>query len=76
MADLIPQTFKAEQGFINYMVDEASFHDLSRSEFIRQCVRIAAPILRVCPDMLSFDDKRVSSHAKKVGEILVILERD
>ena len=44
MADLIPITFKATEEFSDWMCRQYGDLDLSRSEFIRQCVRIAAPL--------------------------------
>lgn len=54
---------------------EMGFHDLNRSEFVRQCIRIAGPLLREAPGLLEADDKRVADLMSKVGKILVTLEK-
>ena len=43
MADLIPMTFKATEEFSDWMCRQYGDPDVSRSEFIRQCVRSSVP---------------------------------
>lgn len=74
MADLIPISFKATEEFSEWMCRQYGDLDLSRSEFIRQCTRIAAPLLKEHPELLLADDRRIGEAMKKVGKILVILE--
>ena len=81
MGDLVLLNFKVppesaysiqrEMGFH----EEMGFHDLNRSEFVRQCIRIAGPLLREAPGLLEADDKRVADLMSKVGKILVTLEK-
>ena len=66
MGDLITLNFKVPP--------EMGFHDLNRSEFVRQCIRIAGPLLREAPGLLEADDKRVSDLMEKIGKTLVILD--
>ena len=49
MADLIPVAFKATEECSDRMCRQYGDPDVSRSEFIRQCVRIAAPLLKERP---------------------------
>ncbi len=74
MPDLEPLTFKVSAAFRDRICREMGFHDLNRSDFVRQCIRVAAPLLRECPRLLEADDKRVARLMKKVGKIAVILE--
>ena len=74
MADLIPISFKATEEFSEWMCRQYGDLDLSRSEVIRQCTRIAAPLLKDHPELLLADDRRIGEAMKKVGKILVILE--
>ena len=74
MADLLPITFKATQEFSDWMCVQSGELVLSRSEFIRQSLRVAAHLLRAYPALLTADDKRIADVMNKVGKILVILE--
>lgn len=74
MPDLIPITFKATEEFSDWMCRQYGDLDVSRSEFIRQCTCIAAPLLKEHPELLLADDRRIGEAMKKVGKILVILE--
>ena len=49
--------------------------DLSRSELIRQCVRIAVPLLKVRPDLLQADDQRIAKYMPHVGKFVEILDK-
>ncbi|HJA77493.1 MAG TPA: hypothetical protein H9774_11685 [Candidatus Desulfovibrio gallistercoris] len=73
MADLVTLNFKVEPDVAVAIQREMGIHDLSRSEFIRQCVRIATPLLRGVPSLLEADEKRVTDLMEKCGNILVIL---
>ncbi|EFL84335.1 hypothetical protein HMPREF0326_03028 [Desulfovibrio sp. 3_1_syn3] len=74
MPDLVPLTFKADDDLNRYILQEMGHHDLNRSDFVRQCIRVAAPLLRECPTLISFDDKRIAEVMSKVGKIVVILD--
>ena len=74
MADLIPLSFKATQDFSDWLSHEYGYHDMSRSDFLRTSLRVAAPLLRECPELLQADDKRIADAMKKVGKMLEILE--
>lgn len=75
MADLIPITFKASEEFSDWMCRQYGELDLSRSEFIRQCVRIAAPLLKERPELLQADDQRIAKYMPAVGNFLEILDK-
>lgn len=75
MGDLVLLTFKVPPETANSIQGEMGFHDLNRSEFVRQCIRIAGPLLREAPGLLEADDKRVADLMGKVGKILVTLEK-
>lgn len=75
MADLIPQTFKASEEFADFLVKESSFHDLSRSDFIRKTSWIGALIARACPQVLNADKARLAGDMEKCGKFLVILDK-
>lgn len=74
MGDLITLNFKVPPESAYSIQREMGFHDLNRSEFVRQCIRIAGPLLREAPGLLEADDKRVSDLMGKVGKTLVILD--
>lgn len=74
MGDLITLNFKVPPESACSIQREMGFHDLNRSEFVRQCIRIAGPLLREAPGLLEADDKRVSDLMEKVGKTLVILD--
>lgn len=74
MADFIPVTFKATEEFSDWMCRQYGDPDVSRSEFIRQCVRIAAPLLKERPELLQADDQRMAKYMPAVGNFLEILE--
>lgn len=74
MADLVNLNFKVEPDVAEAIQREMGLHDLSRSEFIRQCVRIATPLLREAPGLLKADDKRIAEKCGKFGKFLVLLE--
>lgn len=74
MPDAMPLTFKVSPEFDRKICGEMGFHDLNRSDFVRQCIRVAAPLLRVCPELLDADDKRIEEIMQKCGKIVVILE--
>jgi len=76
MGDLIPLTFKVSEDFSAWLACECGRHDVSRSDFVRNCIRIAAPLLLQQPELLSADDKRIADLMGKVGKILVILDKD
>lgn len=75
MGDLVLLNFKVPQESAYSIQREMGFHDLNRSEFVRQCIRIAGPLLREAPGLLEADDKRVADLMGKVGKILVTLEK-
>ena len=64
MADLIPISFKATEEFSDWMCRQYGDPDVSRSEFIRQCVRIAAPLLNEHPELLLTDDQIIGEAMK------------
>ena len=73
MPDLEPLTFKASADLRDALCREMGRHDLNRSEFLRQCIRIATPILRVCPALLEADDYRIADIMETVGKMTVLL---
>ena len=75
MADLIPVTFKATEECSDWMCRQYGDPDVSRSEFIRQCVRIAAPLLKERPELLQADDQRMAKYMPAVGNFLEILDK-
>lgn len=75
MGDLVLLNFKVPPESAYSIQREMGFHDLNRSEFVRQCIRIAGPLLREAPGLLEADDKRVADLMGKVGKILVALEK-
>ena len=75
MSDLVLLNFKVPPESAYSIQREMGFHDLNRSEFVRQCIRIAGPLLREAPGLLEADDKRVADLMSKVGKILVTLEK-
>lgn len=75
MADLIPLSVKVTQEFSDWMCLQCGELDLSRSELIRQCVRIAVPLLKVRPDLLQADDQRIAKYMPSVGNFLEILDK-
>lgn len=75
MADLIPLSVKVTQEFSDWMLIQSGEMDLSRSELIRQCVRIAVPLLKVRPDLLQADDQRIAKYMPAVGNFLEILDK-
>lgn len=74
MGDLVLLNFKVPPESAYSIQREMGFHDLNRSEFVRQCIRIAGPLLREAPGLLEADDKRVADLMGKVGKTLVILD--
>lgn len=74
MGDLITLNFKVPPESAYSIQRKMGFHDLNRSEFVRQCIRIAGPLLREAPGLLEADDKRVSDLMEKIGKTLVILD--
>lgn len=75
MGDLVLLNFKVPPESAYSIQREMGFHDLNRSEFVRQCIRIAGPLLREAPGLLEAGDKRVADLMGKVGKILVTLEK-
>lgn len=75
MGDLVLLNFKVPPESAYSIQREMGFHDLNRSGFVRQCIRIAGPLLREAPGLLEADDKRVADLMSKVGKILVTLEK-
>ena len=73
MGDLVLLNFKVPPESAYSIQREMGFHDLNRSEFVRQCIRIAGPLLREAPGLLEADDKRVADLMSKGGKILVTL---
>ena len=57
MGDLVLLNFKVPPESAYSIQREMGFHDLNRSEFVRQCIRIAGPLLREAPGLLEVDDK-------------------
>ena len=74
MPDPISLTFKVSPEFNLKICEEMGIHDLNRSDFVRQCIRVASPLLRECPALLAADDKRIEEIMRKGGKILVTLE--
>ena len=75
MAYLIPVAFKATEECSDWMCRQYGDPDVSRSEFIRQCVRIAAPLLKERPELLQADDQRMAKYMPAVGNFLEILDK-
>jgi len=75
MPDLVPLTFKVSEDFSAWLAGEYGKHDVSRSDFVRACIRIAAPLINEVPEMLEADDRRIADLMRKVGKILVILDK-
>ena len=75
MADFIPVTFKATEECSDWMCRQYGDPDVSRLEFIRQCVRIAAPLLKERPELLQADDQRMAKYMPAVGNFLEILDK-
>lgn len=75
MADLIPLSVKVTQEFSDWICLQCGDLDLSRSEFIRQCVRIAAPLLKERPELLQADDQRIAKYMPHVGKFVEILDK-
>ena len=75
MADFIPVTFKATEECSDWMCRQYGDPDVSRSEFIRQCVRSAAPLLKERPELLQADDQRMAKYMPAVGNFLEILDK-
>lgn len=57
MGDLVLLNFKVPPESAYSIQREMGFHDLNRSEFVRQCIRIAGPLLREAPGLLEADEK-------------------
>lgn len=74
MGDLVLLNFKVAPDVAADIQREMGIYDLNRSEFIRQCIRIAVPLLREAPGLLEADDKRIAEEMRKFGKFLVLLE--
>ena len=53
---------------------EVAFHRLFPSEYFRQCVRIALPILRENPGLVTADDEKIAEAARQFGRVFASLE--
>ena len=72
-ADPILLTFKVPPDLADSILRESAALDVSKSEYLRQCIRIGMPLLRGVPSLLEADEKRVADLMEKCGKILVIL---
>lgn len=72
-ADPILLTFKVPPDLADSILRESAALDVSKSEYLRQCIRIGMPLLRGVPSLLEADEKRVTDLMEKCGNILVIL---
>lgn len=72
-ADPILLTCKVPPDLADSILRESAALDVSKSEYLRQCIRIAMPLLRGVPSLLEADEKRVTDLMEKCGKILVIL---
>lgn len=71
--DPIILTFKVPPDLADSILRESAALDVSKSEYLRQCIRIGMPLLRGVPSLLEADEKRVTDLMEKCGNILVIL---
>lgn len=72
-ADPILLTFKVPPDLADSILRESAALDVSKSEYLRQCIRIGMPLLRGVPSLLEADEKRIADLMEKCGNILVIL---
>lgn len=72
-ADPILLTFKVPPDLADSILRESAALDVSKSEYLRQCIRIGMPLLRGVPSLLDADEKRIADLMEKCGNILVIL---
>lgn len=72
-ADPILLTCKVPPDLADSILQESAALDVSKSEYMRQCIRIGMPLLRGVPSLLEADEKRVADLMEKCGKILVIL---
>ena len=75
MPDPVLLTCKMPPDLADAMLRESAAMDVSKSEYLRQCLRLAMPLLRAAPDLMDADDKRIADLMPKVGNILVILDK-
>ena len=73
-ADPILLTCKVPPELADSILRESAALDVSKSEYLRQCIRIGMPLLRGLPSLLDADEKRIADLMEKCGKILVILE--
>lgn len=73
MADPVLLTFKVPPDLADSILRESAALDVSKSEYLRQCIRLGMPLLRGAPSLLEADEKRVADLMEKCGKILVIL---
>lgn len=76
MADPVMMNFKVPPELANSIMRESASFDVSKSEYLRQCIRLGMPLLRGVPGLLDADEKRIAHLTEKCGKILVILEKD
>lgn len=72
-ADPVLLTFKVPPDLADSILRESAALDVSKSEYLRQCIRLGMPLLRGVPSLLEADEKRVADLMEKSGKILVIL---
>ena len=75
-ADPVLLTFKVPSDLADSILRESAALDVSKSEYLRQCIRLGMPLLRGVPGLLDADEKRIAHLTEKCGKILVILEKD
>ena len=71
--DPIILTCKVPPDLADSILRESAALDVSKSEYLRQCIRIGMPLLRGVPSLLEADEKRIADLMEKCGKILVIL---
>lgn len=74
MADPVLLTFKVPPDLADSILRESAALDVSKSEYLRQCIRLGMPLLREAPGLLKADDKRIAEKCGKFGKFLVLLE--
>lgn len=73
-ADPVLLTFKVPSDLADSILRESAALDVSKSEYLRQCIRLGMPLLRGVPVLLDADEKRIADLMEKCGKILVILK--
>lgn len=74
MADPILLTFKVPTELGDGILRESAALDVSKSEYLRQCIRLGMPLLRDVPSLLEADEKRIARLMEKCSKFLVLLD--